>query len=250
MQKKYLGIILFLIIYNVVSGQRKEIRGRILNEDAEGIHIINKTANLFTIADKNGIFFINAAIGDILVLSSVQYDLKVITLDQKKYIQGKFNISLKENLTELEDVIVGMQLSGDLNKDVKSVIIEKSISPEDVGIPEYHGVQEEKIVPIYKAITPTRIDIEAMYKHFSGYYKTLKATRKMDKENKSLEAIKSFYGKRFLLATYSLPKDKLHEFLLFCVETSTIESEFKNSNHNNVLQIFSSKRKEFGGERE
>ncbi|MEW7280020.1 hypothetical protein ABW636_15610 [Aquimarina sp. 2201CG1-2-11] len=220
-----------------------------MNKDSEGIHVINKTVNLFTITDSKGVFFINAAIGDVIVLSSVQYDLKIIKVDNDIYLKGELHTTLKENLTELDDVIVGVQLSGNLNKDLKKIEVKELFSPEDVGIPEYHGVREEKIVPMHRAIkfygVAFAVDIDAVYKNLSGYYKTLKATRKMDRENTVLEEIQNFYGKGFLTTVYKLPKEKLHEFLLFCIETSTIQSEFANENHNLVLKIFSDKRKAY-----
>ena len=250
MPKKCLLLFLFLFFLNSLFCQRKEIKGVVLNKDAEGIHVINKTANLFTITDSEGSFFIHAAIGDVVVLSSVQYDLKIIEVDNNKYKKGEFFIILKENLTQLDDVIVGTQLSGNLYQDLKNIEVEEPFSPEDVGIPEYHGVQQERIVPVFSAITPTMIDIEAIYKHLSGYYKTLKTTRKMDKENATLEAIQNFYGKKFLIIVYDLLNEQLHEFLLFCIETSNIQTEFTNENHSLVLKILSDKRKAYGHAKE
>lgn len=219
------------------------------NDSSEGVHVINKTANLFTITDAEGVFWIEAAIGDVFVISSVQYDLMIIVLDEKMYENEEFNFMLEENLNELDEVIVGMQLSGNLNSDIKDIKTEKLFSPEDVGIPVYEGVQEEKIIPMHKAIlfygVGIQLNIEAVYKNLSGYYKTLKTTRKLDAENSSLETIQDFYGKQFLSSVYNLPEEKIYEFLLLCVQTSKIQYEFAKENHNVVLEIFSDKRKEF-----
>ncbi len=225
------------------------LKGVIKNDSPEGIHIINKTANLFTITNEEGVFFIEATIGDVFVISSVQYDLKVIVVDKNMYVNKEFNFTLEENLNELDEVIVGIQLSGNLSTDIKDIKTEKLFSPEDVGIPVYDGIQKEEIIPMHKAIMfygiGFRLDIEATYKNLSGYYKTLKMTRKLDNENNSLEAIQGFYGKQFLSSIYNLPEEKIYEFLLLCIQTSTIQYEFAKENHNTVLKIFSDKRKEF-----
>ncbi|EZH72948.1 hypothetical protein ATO12_18175 [Aquimarina atlantica] len=225
------------------------IKGVIENDSSEGIHVINKTANLFTITNKEGVFFIETTIGDVVVISSVQYDLKIIVVDKNMYDNREFYITLKENLNELDEVMVGVQLSGNLNTDVRDIKTEELFSPEDVGIPVYDGVQMEKIIPMHEAISfygmGFRLDIEATYKNLSGYYKTLKTTRKLDKENNSLEAIQDFYGKQFLSSVYNIPEEKIYDFLLLCIQTSAIQYEFDKENHNVVLKIFSDKRKEF-----
>lgn len=87
--------------------------------------------------------------------------------------------------------------------------------------------------------------MKQLIKNLSGYYKTLKTTRKLDKENNSLEVIQDFYGEQFLSSVYKLPKEKIYDFLLFCIQTSAIQYEFSKENHNVVLRIFSDKRKEF-----
>ncbi|WP_103866281.1 hypothetical protein [Aquimarina sp. I32.4] len=225
------------------------IKGVIENDSSEGIHIINKTANLFTITNKEGVFFIEGTIGDVFVISSVQYDLKVIVVNKNMYDNKEFSFTLKENLNELDEVIVGVQLSGNLNVDIKDIKTEELFSPEDVGIPVYDGIQMEEIIPMHKAIMfygiGFRLDVEATYKNLSGYYKTLKTTRKLDAENNNLEIIHDFYGKQFLSSVYNLPKEKIYDFLLFCIQTSVIQYEFSKENHNVVLRIFSDKRKEF-----
>ncbi len=249
MKKKYLSIILFHFFFFSVFCQRKIIKGVIKNDSSDGIHIINKTANLFTITNKEGVFFIEATIGDVFVISSVQYDLKVMVVDKSMYAKKELNFTLEENLNELDEVIVGIQLSGNLNTDIKGIKTEKLFSPEDVGIPVYDGIQKEEIVPMHKAIVfygvGLHVDVEAVYKHWSGYYKTLKTTRKLDEENNSLEAIRDFYGKQFLSSVYTLSEEKIYEFLLLCIQTSAIKYEFAKENHNVVLKIFSDKRKEF-----
>ncbi|WP_108867106.1 hypothetical protein [Aquimarina aquimarini] len=225
------------------------IKGVIENDSSEGIHIINKTANLFTITNKEGVFFLEGTIGDVFVISSVQYDLKVIVVNKNMYDDKEFSFMLKENLNELDEVIVGVQLSGDLNTDIKGIKTEELFSPEDVGIPVYDGIQMEEIIPMHKAIMfygiGFRLDVEATYKNLSGYYKTLKTTRKLDAENNNLEIIQDFYGKHFLSSVYNLPKEKIYDFLLFCIQTSAIQYEFSKENHNVVLRILSNKRKEF-----
>lgn len=240
---------LLLIISGTVYCQQIEIQGVIVNKDAEGIHVINKTANLYTITDKNGVFLIKAKQGDVLVFSSIQYNLKVIRVDENLFNKRSIEVVLDENLNELDEVIVGMQLTGDLKKDLSGIETEKPFDFNDAGVPGYSGVQKEKIVPMHRAVKFYGLgfsaDVEAIYKNLSGYYKTLKTTRKWDKENNDILNIANFYGREFLSTTYDLPKEKLYAFLLMCMDTSEIQYEFAKKNHNNVLKIFKEKRKFF-----
>ncbi|HEY5689081.1 MAG TPA: hypothetical protein VIS27_12325, partial [Yeosuana sp.] len=65
-------------VESVVS-QTVDILGKIESAgDVENIHVINKTAKVFTISNGSGNFKISVKLNDTLVFSSVQHKTKVL----------------------------------------------------------------------------------------------------------------------------------------------------------------------------
>jgi hypothetical protein len=126
------------------------------------------------------------------------------------------------------------------NSDVKV-----PINFDDVGIPGFKGKREEKIVSEKSLILSTLLlpltgglDIEAVYKHLSGYYTSLRNTRKWNKQSVSAVSIIEFYGVNFFTNSYDLKQDDVYEFVLGGIENSSIQSDFNSSDHILVIEAF------------
>ena len=159
------------------------------------------------------------------------------------YHKKIINISLNELVNELDEVLIGNTLTGDLFTDLKNIKVEETFNFDDVGIPGFKGEPEEKIVPLAAAAFPLSVNIEALYKHIGGYYKKLKIQRKWTKENLTVVEIIDYYGFKFFEDAYRIPNNKLYDFLLFCIETTTLNSDYNRQNFAGVLQIFNEKSK-------
>jgi hypothetical protein len=123
--------------------------------------------------------------------------------------------------------------------------IKDPINFNDVGIPGFEGKREEKIVSAKSLILSTLLlpltgglDIEAVYKHLSGYYKRLKKKRLLDKQYASVVSIIEFYGLIFFINNFELEEDEVYEFVLGALENSNIEKDFRTSDHGLVLESF------------
>ena len=57
----------------------------------------------------------------------------------------------------------------------------------------------------------------------------------------------TYWGKSFgtmvFKDAYSIPNNRLYDFLLFCIETTTLNSDFNRQNFAGVLEIFNQKAK-------
>lgn len=241
----FLPACFFFFGVHILFSQTKEIEGRILNEfEIENIHILNTTSRLNTITDSAGKFAIKASVNDTLFISSVKYAPQKVVISETEFRKGALKITLEEFVNELDEVYLGPRLSGNLTQDLKNIKTEKAFNFDDVGIPGFKGTPEEKIVPVLGGvITPTSINIEALYNHLSGYYKTLKIKRKWEEQNVDAAKIINFYTLAFFKEAYSIPENRMYDFMLFCIETSSLQKEFKNENYVSVLAIFEEKSK-------
>ncbi|QIE60465.1 carboxypeptidase-like regulatory domain-containing protein [Rasiella rasia] len=231
---------LLLLLVVQVAGQEVSLQGKITNlEDIEGIHVLNTTSRYNAVTDAFGNFSITAKPLDTLLFSSVHYLPKKVEISEEIQERGIIVITLEKLINELDEVFLGSKLTGDLDQDIKNINVKKTINFKDVGIPGFEGEPEEKIPTVIgQTIGPTHINIDALYKHISGYYKKLRIQRKWEAENQTVASILYKYDETFFERAYGIPKDRTYDFLLFCIETSTLQADFRKQGHARVLGIF------------
>ena len=230
-----------------VCAQQKELQGHLTNKtDVEGVHILNQSSRLNVISNKNGDFTIRASINDTILVSSITYIPQRVIVSEKAYNQKKLTITLQEIVNELTEVKIGNQLTGNINTDLQNIKTEKVLQFDDVGIPGFKGKPAEKIVPVVPTIgLVTAVDVEALYKHISGYYKVLRTQRKWESQNQTVYAIIDLYGASFFNEAYKIPENRLYDFILFCLETETMEQDFKKENYSRVMATLEKKAPEY-----
>jgi len=149
-------------------------------------------------------------------------------------------------VNELDEVRLGPRLSGNIERDIKNIKIIDTLNFDDVGIPGFKGKPEEKIVPAVAGIgLITAVDVEALYKHLSGYYKKLRLQRKWESENVVAARMIHYYTSAFFQEAYDIPENRLYDFLLFCMETTQIKHHFEVGSYSLVLDSFKEKSKEY-----
>lgn len=133
-------ITIFLFIGFNSLAQEVEINGKVIaDDDIEGIHIINKTANKFTITGINGTFTIPATLNDTIVVSGIKYKHKEIVVNELIMQSQVMTVYLEENIYQLDEVFIGRYLTGDLRSDILNAKIKDEINFYDVGIPGFTG---------------------------------------------------------------------------------------------------------------
>lgn len=245
---KYFFFVLVIILFFSSKGiaQSKVLHGKITNEkDVEGIHILNTTSRFNTITNENGHFSIHVNREDTIIFSSVSYVPEKLVVSEEIFEKGVLTLKLSELINELDEVFLGPNLSGNIASDVQNIKTEKKLNFDDVGIPGFKGEGEERIVPVAIAFFPTNVNLEAIYKYASGYYKKLKLKRKWEGQNNSVALILHQYSGRFFEEAYQIPENRVYDFVLFCIETSTLQHDFKKENFSEVLKIFKTKSEEY-----
>lgn len=227
-----------LFCFVISWGQQTEISGQITNDkDIEGIHVLNRSSRKNTITNAQGSFRIQAQPQDTLLISSINYMPEMVIISDSMHAAGRVDIQLRDLVNELAEVFVGRKLSGHLINDAKAIKVEDTINFHDVGIPGFRGKPEEKIPKLLgQVITPLSIDMEGLYKYISGYYKVLKTQRKWEAENNMVAHLIHYYTPEFYQEAYGIPEDRLYDFLLFTIETTNIQHDFRHQNFVGVLE--------------
>lgn len=195
---KTTNYILFLLIgllnvFSVVS-QTIVVKGQIdASSELEGIHILNISAEEYTVTNRKGAFEIATKINDTILVSSVQYIPKTVVVTQSIISSGFITIKLEDRVNELDEVIVGKVLTGDLMSDIENSDAKPDINFYDVGIPGYTGKPKTqkgrrlleadggKFVYYYGLIAT--INIHKILNRISGRTKKLKQLVRLEEQD-------------------------------------------------------------------
>jgi hypothetical protein len=220
------------------------LEGNIQNskDDKEGIAVINISSTVATITNKEGNFKLLVTIGDTVEIRAIQFVTEHIYVTKETKQQMPLQIMLTPNINQLKEVTVTpYNLSGDLRKDVVNSNV-KALNFYDFGIPGFKGERKEKIIPLHKAVKippipiAIGINIDAIYKNLSGYYKELKTRRQWDRENVAVANIIRYFGEDHFKNSYHLEDDEIYPFVLSCVMIPNVISNFNNKNYMLVLE--------------
>ena len=198
-----------MLPFGILNAQTVDISGKVFGKsDVDGIHVINKTAQKFTITNSQGEFLIPAKLNDTIAFSGVTYIAKELVITQSIITSKSVTIELKELVNELDEVVVGKVLSGDLLTDINESGAKAEINFYDLGIPGYTGVPKTQVErKLYEADggsfinsvgsanlgVGAGVNLHKILNRISGRTKMLKSHVKFEKSNTCMdEAITKF----------------------------------------------------------
>ncbi len=242
-------LLFFPIICLSQSNGQKLIEGTVYSDDSysiEGVHVLNITSNYNTITDSEGNFKINANLNDEIIFSAIQFKRKKIIINDDLINSISIKVFLEEFVNELDEVIVNSSgLSGNLSSDLLNTGVIDQLNFDDVGIPGFKGIRMESIPTNTQLISEILlaplsggINIDRMYKWFSGYYKNLKKVREYINDSDLIDQIIKFYGQSFFIQEFELKIDNIHNFVTSTYLNYPVEENFKMGNYSLVIEYF------------
>lgn len=230
MSNKYIFFLLLFFPFTIIYAQSVTLLGNIKAKDnLESIHIINKNKKLYAASNQLGIFKIEAEKNDTIVFSSIQYKPKTVIVSAKNIENKSITITLDLLVNELEEVIVGNTLTGNLEKDVNNLNVKPQINFYDVGIPGYTGKRksqserrlaeagELKAKDVLIGALTGSIPINPILNAISGRTKMLKKRVALEANTSLMNSLKSRVSESFF-NDHPLDKDKRMDFFYFCAE--------------------------------
>lgn len=226
-----------LLCFQLNFSQTVTVKGKVDSQvDVENIHVINKTAQVFTITNRNGEFEITASLNDVIVFSSIQQKLKSVIVDKNVILFKALRVTLEEQINELDEVLVGKILTGNLHLDVQNTEGDAPINFFDVGIPGYTGkiaTQSER--RLNEATTGGGIiPLNPILNAISGRTKQLKNQIKLEENEALMLSIKGRLAKDFF-ASNALDEDLKIDFFYFCADDENFMKHCKNQTDFNIL---------------
>lgn len=222
---KYACIAVFLLLGVFLNAQSVTLFGKIQAEDnLENIHVTNINKNTYTTTNALGIFKIEAQKNDTLSVTSIQYQPETIIITQKNINEKGIQITLAEQINELQEVIVGNILSGNLEQDINNSKAKPSINFYNVGIPGYKGkpkTQSER--RLHEATTGGGfIPLNPILNAISGRTKMLKKRIALEANTTLMYSLKSRLSEDFF-SNNPLEEDKRMDFFYFCADDKDFE---------------------------
>jgi hypothetical protein len=106
---RYLFVFLFFSAIAVAQPDyRTWLNGKVLyqNENIIAANVINTTTKEATITDDNGEFAIEVMLGDEIVFTSLQYQIRVVKISKETLQRSRLVVDVNERVTELDEVVV------------------------------------------------------------------------------------------------------------------------------------------------
>lgn len=250
--------LLFIVVLgiNKMHAQSVEIMGKVLSStEVENIHVINRAAQQFTITNTQGEFKINVSLNDTLMFSSIQHKTKHIVVDATIIALKTCVVTLEEQVNELDEVLLGKVLTGDLISDIKNVKGDPPINFYDVGIPGYTGklaTQSERRLAEAGEFKPKMllgllgggVPLNPILNGISGRTKMLKNRVDIEDRESLMQSIKSRLGKDFFLSN-PLDDDLKMDFFYFCADDENFVLHCKNQTNFKILAFLRMKYKQY-----
>ena len=240
---KYGYVIFALLFVGIAKSQIVEISGKVIVDDAEieGIHIINKTANKFTITRDDGSFVIPVKLNDTIIFSAIKYKPKEVVISFEVVKTRILNVYLTELVNELDEVIVGKVLTGNLASDLENSDAKRTINFYDLGIPGYTG--KPKTLSENRLNEATTgggfIPLNPLLNYLSGRTKQLKNQVKIERLNECMETIKANLAKTFF-ENNELEEAYRPEFFYYCSENEDFNAICQVKNDMRTLEFLKS----------
>ena len=242
--KRVLCLITMFCIPILMIGQSIDLMG-FLESDAgmniENVHVINKTSKYFTITDKQGEFMIPVKLNDTLNFSSIQHKPKEVVISEDIIKSRILYVSLEEYINELDAVLVGKVLSGDLMFDVQNTEGKAPVNFYDFGIPGYTGkpaTQSER--RLHEATTGGGIPLNPIINAITGRTKELKEHIKVEEKDMLMRSIKARLLNDFFISN-PLANDLKMDYFYFCMDDNKFLERCKNKTDFEVMIFLKTK---------
>lgn len=255
-----LSIVFLLLSFNLCFAQeRQTIKGLVVvdfnREIAENVFVTNLNTNITSETDITGYFTIKAEVGDALLLQSSFLKTRKFYVKESSFNFDPLIIHMNFEIIELDELIIRKPLTGDLREDIKQVKINQDVEKiyANLGIDirtldmEPKEKKESLLPKVFGIPIPVSLNIDALYKTFTGYYRRMENLSKFEELDKKLKYIQNYLGEDFFVNQLEIPKEDIYGFLLYVSYYSKDEfnAYYLNKNYLNMRYLLNNKSKEF-----
>lgn len=240
MIKKLLSIAILLSVFFVAAqdGERRLLKGKVLyrNVSVSNENVINSTSEKATITNDQGEFGIRVKVGDELIFTAVNYQLKIVKITQEILDNNRLVVEVNEKITELDEVIVTpedqerfLKLKNEEFKEYEYEI-DRGTEVENVALSRSERGMTDGVnfVNIFKAI-----------------FKSKENTEETGSKLLVSDVLRQVYDDEFFVMDLKLPQDKIDAFLIYCNTRMPAQSLLKKENEFQLIDTLVNLSKSF-----
>jgi hypothetical protein len=206
--------VLFLTTVYAQDGATYQIKGKVNADisDLEGINVENVESEKTTVTDKQGYFYINARVGETLVLSSVQLKKVYRIINESDLDKELIYVLMNSKTVEL-----------------KEVVIEKSeINASSIGIVSKN---QKTYTPAERKVrTATTGLLDPLLNKISGRTEMLKKGVAVEKNEKALVRLEYLFEENYFVEKLKIPQEYVKGFHYYAVESIDLQNALKVKN--------------------
>lgn len=232
MRKKISILILLCAVFGTAQQDyRTWLRGKVLYQDSSVVaaNILNTNSEQATITDDNGEFAIEVKLGDELIISSVQYEIRVLIITKEILQRNRLVVDVNEKIQVLDEVVVS------------------PTRPE-----KFLDLQEEEFKKFdYTSDKSTRVENEILRKNqlyegvdFVNIFKLMyKALRKKNSDGQigssyaPSDVIRQIYPDAFFSEELHIPQGQIGLFLEFIDDRLEAKDLLKKENEFQLMDF-------------
>lgn len=216
-------VLLFLSCYLRAQDEHVFLKGNISikNNDLDGIHVQNKTANRATITDAYGYFSIPVQLNDTVTFSAIHLKEKTIIIDNAILKSAAIVVPLEAVENKLEEVVVmPYNLTGDLSKDISKmevvVVTETTLELPNASAKIYTQADRQLYTARSWEYTGNKIELDPIMNYFSGRTKTLNKRVERDIKHKRIAVVTAIVTDSTFINGLKIPKEHIMNFIFYC----------------------------------
>lgn len=240
MTKKILFLVTLFAIANVFSqdGDRRPLMGTVIYMDqaVPNENVINSTAERATITNDQGEFRINVKVGDQLVFTAVNYNIKVVTVTEEILENNRLLVEVNEKVTELDEVVITpeqqerfLQLKNEEFKGYEYEI-DRSTEVQNVGF-------DQQQIGLENGLNFANI--------FRAIFKSKSEEEEAGPKLLVSDVLRQVYDDQFFVMDLNIPQDKIDAFLIYCDTRMPAQSLLKKENEFQLIDALVNNSKEF-----
>jgi len=215
-------ILFFLLLTQIILAQissEKLLVGKITVADVavEKINIQNATTGKATVSNELGIFSIPVKVGDALVFSAINLEIKRRIISEEDLLTEQLLIKMSEKMTPLKEVIVNEN---------------PNITAENLGIIP-HG--QKKYSPAERRVREATtgsglVPLNPILNAISGRTTMLKKKVQVEKKERLLLQLDGWFQEKFYVHTLKIQTDYIKGFHYFLIEDTDFVRALKAKN--------------------
>ncbi|WBU90001.1 hypothetical protein [Cellulophaga omnivescoria] len=242
MKNNLLALFLLLTTVSLFAQEndRTLLRGTVIYRDINvpNLDVINVTAEDATETDEDGDFAIDVKIGDQLVFTSFNYQIKIVFITKDILKKNRLVVDVNEKVTELDEVVVSpedqekfVELKNEEFKEVEYEI-DRTTTVTNIAQSQIERGMENGInfVNIFKALTKS---------------KKKKDPNAKVPEIKLSRVLRQVYEDDFFVKDLGIPQDKIDNFLQYCDDKIPSQTLLKKSNEFQLIDFLVTHSKEY-----